>query len=420
MVLPTRRGAAVAEKNQVRNTVPNSAVIGQTTAMIRMSGGRRITSAATIAAQTKPRIRKAMETASSQSGTGGVLFCRRKRVHPFGNAETAQPFPRQWNRKAPRRLKGAGLFAAVARQDPVPAMARASAEYRRALAENNTSTRNKPARKPPGKVGKGRISAHEVEEVEDRSSPRTPIIYEIVRRLGEEEMARPAVSLWWSGIAAGISISFSLLAEALLQMHLPDAPWRPLVVSFGYSVGFLMVVLSRQQLFTENTITVVLPVVATPTRDSILTMTRMWAIVFLANMAGTLFAALFCTYAPVLSPDVLATMRDISLQAMNHDWPSMFFRAIGAGFLVAAMVWLLPSATSSQFQVITLMTWLIALGGFAHIVAGSVEAFVLVASGDLGLLPMIVNFTIPVLLGNVVGGTALFALLSYAQVMKEI
>jgi formate-nitrite transporter family protein len=290
----------------------------------------------------------------------------------------------------------------------------------RTLSESTTQTRKKPVRQRSAKIGTQRISAHEVEEVEDRSSPRTPVIYEIVRRLGEEEMARPAISLWWSGIAAGISISFSTLAQALLQMHLPDEPWRPLIVSLGYSVGFVMVVLSRQQLFTENTITVVLPVVAKPTRARIVTMLRMWGIVFLANMAGTLFAALFCAHTPALSPEVLATMQEIGRHMMQHGWFAMFFRAIGAGFLVAAMVWLLPSAAPSQFHIVVLMTWLIALGGFTHIVAGSVEAFLLVASGDLALPAMIGHFTIPVLLGNVVGGTALFALLSYAQVMKEI
>ena len=66
-------------------------------------------------------------------------------------------------------------------------------------------------------------------------------------------MARPVISLWWSGVAAGLSISFSLLAEAVLYTHLPDQPWRPLVRNLGYSVGFIIVVLSRQQLFTENT-----------------------------------------------------------------------------------------------------------------------------------------------------------------------
>ena len=75
-------------------------------------------------------------------------------------------------------------------------------------------------------------------------------------------MARPVVSLWWSGLAAGLSISFSLLAQAILQLHIAETAWRPLVTSFGYTVGFVMVVLSRQQLFTENTITVILPVMA--------------------------------------------------------------------------------------------------------------------------------------------------------------
>src|SRR5690242_21526623 len=80
----------------------------------------------------------------------------------------------------------------------------------------------------------GPVSEREVEDIEERSSPRTPVIYEIVRRLGDEEMSRPLTSLWWSGIAAGLSISFSLLGQAILTWRLPNAPWQPLVASFGY------------------------------------------------------------------------------------------------------------------------------------------------------------------------------------------
>src|SRR5664279_278730 len=65
--------------------------------------------------------------------------------------------------------------------------------------------------------------------VEELSSPRTPVIYEVVRRFGDEEMQRPATSLWWSGVAAGLSMSFSLLAQTILETHLPDTPWRPLL-----------------------------------------------------------------------------------------------------------------------------------------------------------------------------------------------
>ena len=98
----------------------------------------------------------------------------------------------------------------------------------------------------------------------------------------------------------------------------------------------------------------------------------------------------------------------------------MFFRGIASGFLIAAMVWMIPSAESAKFAVVTLMTYLIAIGGFTHIVAGSLEAYMLVIAGDWAWWQMIVQFFIPVLTGNVIGGTALFAVISYAQVMEEI
>jgi formate-nitrite transporter family protein len=270
------------------------------------------------------------------------------------------------------------------------------------------------------KTREGQITAREVEDVEDRSSPRTPVIYEVVCRLGEEEMARPAFSLWWSGVAAGMSISFSLLAQAILHTHLPDTPWRPLVTDVGYTVGFIMVIMSRQQLFTENTITAVLPVIAAFNTANLTKMARMWAVVLLANFAGTLFAALFSTFTPVVSPELLSSMVDISRQILGHSWLEMFFKGIAAGFLIAALVWLIPGAGSAQFYVIVLMTYLISAGNFMHIVAGSVEAFLLLLNGELHWLAMFTGFILPVLSGNIVGGTALFTLIAYAQVVKEI
>jgi formate/nitrite transporter FocA (FNT family) len=262
--------------------------------------------------------------------------------------------------------------------------------------------------------------AREVETIEQRAALRAPVVYEIVRKEGDEEMERPAVSLWWSGVAAGLSISFSLLAQAILELHLPDAPWRILVSSLGYSVGFLMVVLGRQQLFTENTLTAVLPVMAEFNAANLGRMGRLWGIVWIANTVGTFFAAGFCMFTPVITPELLQSMLNISRPMMDNNWIDMFFKAISAGFIIAAMVWLIPSAEAAQFWVITLMTYLIAAGGFVHIVAGSVEAFLLVVNGELGIGRMVLDFMVPTLLGNIVGGTALFALISYAQVMKEI
>ena len=179
---------------------------------------------------------------------------------------------------------------------------------------------------------------------QELATPRTPVIYEVVRRLGDEEMQRPLTSLWWSGVAAGLSISFSLLAQSILKTHLPDSSWQPLVVAFGYCIGFIMAVLSRQQLFTESTITAVLPIAAEFTWSNIVRMARLWAIVLAANLAGTLFAALFCSFTPVLPADVYEGMLSISRDLLAFGWWDMVFRAIAAGFLMAAMVWLMPGA----------------------------------------------------------------------------
>ena len=277
----------------------------------------------------------------------------------------------------------------------------------------------KRATSSAAKSGKG-ISQREVRDVEEMSAPRTPVIYEVVRRLGEEELERPATSLWWSGVAAGLSISFSLLAQAVLETHLPDTPWRILVAGFGYSVGFLMVILGRQQLFTESTITVVLPVLHNLNLGTIGRVARLWAIVLAANLFGTLVAALFCTFTPVLTPELQHGMLTISRHLLELSWAKMLFCGIASGFLIAAMVWMIPSAETAKFAVITLMTYLISIGGFTHIVAGSMEAYLLVLAGDWAWWQMIVQFMVPVLIGNMIGGTVLFAVISYAQVMEEI
>ncbi|HVZ46325.1 MAG TPA: formate/nitrite transporter family protein [Ramlibacter sp.] len=260
----------------------------------------------------------------------------------------------------------------------------------------------------------------EADRVEEQTTPRTPIIYEIVRRNGNDEMERPAVSLWWSGIAAGLSLSFSLLAQALLRERLPDAPWRELVAALGYPIGFLMVVLARQQLFTENTITVVLPVMAEPTRRNFGRAARLWAIVLAANLAGTFASALFCSFTPVLPEGTREHMLAISSASMHYGPLEMGLRAVTAGYLMAALVWMMPAAGNMQFHVVAAMTYVIGAGGFAHIVAGSAEAFLLLFAGRLGVGELLSGFALPALAGNIVGGTALFAMISYAQVMKEM
>src|SRR3954471_20221890 len=105
------------------------------------------------------------------------------------------------------------------------------------------------------------------QEAQERSSPSGKVVYHAVLKEGEDELERPSSALFWSGLAAGLSMGFSLVAEAALHSRLPEAPWRPLVAKFGYSIGFLLVILGRQQLFTENTLTPILPLLKRKTFD---------------------------------------------------------------------------------------------------------------------------------------------------------
>lgn len=265
-----------------------------------------------------------------------------------------------------------------------------------------------------------RLSRAELDEVEDRLRLRAAVVYEIIREEGEEELNRDTSSLWWSGLAAGLSIGFSVVAEGLLRTYLPDADWRPLVDNLGYSVGFLIVILAREQLFTENTLTVVLPVIASPSVKSVYKGLRLWVIVFLANMAGALLFAWGLSSHAFFPAEAQTAFTEISEHLMQLTPMETFLRGIVAGWLIATLVWLLPSAESAAFFVIVLLTYLIALADLAHVIAGSVEAFLLAFEGSIGWNTAILDFLLPALAGNIIGGSALFALISYAQVKEEL
>src|SRR5579883_1277780 len=94
------------------------------------------------------------------------------------------------------------------------------------------------------------LSPDEQREAEQRTSVRAKVVHESIRRDGQTELERSAAALAWSALAAGLAMGFSLLAEGVLRHHLPDAAWRPLISKLGYSLGFVIVIVGKQQLFT--------------------------------------------------------------------------------------------------------------------------------------------------------------------------
>jgi formate/nitrite transporter FocA (FNT family) len=257
----------------------------------------------------------------------------------------------------------------------------------------------------------------EKKQVEERLAIGPHVVYETIRREGEEELQRTASSLAWSGLAAGLSMGFSFIAEGLLTSHLPDQPWRPLITRLGYSVGFLIVVLGRQQLFTENTLTVVLPLLIRKDLSTLFRMLRLWVVVLAANLVGTFLFALCIGKIPIFDAHIQHTLHEIGAAHLGASFGIVLMRAVFAGWLLALMVWLLPGAESARVSIIIIITYLIGISSFNHIIAGSTTIFYLIATHSASWGQYVTQFFIPTLLGNVIGGVSLVAALGHAQVV---
>ena len=261
-----------------------------------------------------------------------------------------------------------------------------------------------------------KLTGKKIELDEDRLPSRAMAIHEHIRQDGEKEMERDAMALLWSAIAAGLSMGASLLAKGIFHVQLEGVPGGFLLEN----LGFIIVIMARQQLFTENTVTAVLPVMQNPTLGNFGLLMRLWSVVLLGNIIGTGVAAWAFEHMPIFDEETRDAFVKIGMDVMKNTPVEMFSNAIISGWLIATMVWMFPAAGAAKIVVIILMTWLIALGDTTHIVVGSVEILYLVFNGTLHWSDFFWPFALPTLAGNICGGTFIFALMSHAQIRNDM
>ncbi|MDT7934830.1 MAG: formate/nitrite transporter family protein [Sphingomonadaceae bacterium] len=256
------------------------------------------------------------------------------------------------------------------------------------------------------------------DEAKARANAPTParVVHATIARAGEHELQRPAQSLLWSGVAAG----FAIMASVSLSGSLYARGAGELVIALGYPVGFLIAVMGRLQLFTEQTVVAIIPLARTPSVATAVRVARLWALVLTGNLLGTCAAAALVVLGQVQPPDVLRGMLAVSAKLQDGTAGELFAHAIPAGFTMAAIAWVISAERGHSFWVIAAFTYAISASGWAHVVAGSAEAFLLLWSGTESVGWFVGHFFLPVLAGNVVGGTGLFALLAHAQVADEL
>jgi formate/nitrite transporter FocA (FNT family) len=260
----------------------------------------------------------------------------------------------------------------------------------------------------------------EREQAAEHSTPRALVIHEIVREEGEAAMERTFAALMWSALAAGLSMGFSFLVQSILESELPDTSWRSLIASFGYTIGFVFVILGRQQLFTESTLTAVLPVLTRRDLKTLGKTFRLWGIVLFFNLVGTVIFAGLLQIPGVFSPDVIESLMKVSKVPLSGEFGVTVVRAMFAGWLIALMVWLLPSARSARLLTILLVTYTVAVSKLSHVIAGSVESAYAVMTGAASVSDYFLVFLVPTFIGNVIGGVSLVAILNHGAIAPEI
>jgi formate/nitrite transporter FocA (FNT family) len=116
----------------------------------------------------------------------------------------------------------------------------------------------------------------------------------------------------------------------------------------------------------------------------------------------------------------MGALAGIGQEAVARPFWPVLLSAIFAGWLIALMVWLLPSSSNIRLLVIVFLSYVVALGKFSHIIAGSADAAFTVIMGHASFLQYLVNFFVPTLIGNTIGGALLVALLNHAPVAPEL
>ena len=264
------------------------------------------------------------------------------------------------------------------------------------------------------------LSQKERQILKENAPMQSQMVFKIIREEGEAELNRKFSALAFSALAAGIFVSFSFFFRAVLHLHMGDSNFEPIVSSFGYTVGFVIVILGRMQLFTENPIVTIIPLLSNFTAKEFFKVVRLWGIVFFFNIVGTTIAALFFSHDFAVSVEISNALHDVAINVMKLPASDNLIRGIPAGIIIAALVWVAPQTKNFRLATIIFFVYFIALGEFAHVVVGSCEMAFEVIDGEADFFDYFFRFLIPTFIGNVLGGAGIFTLLIYHQVRNEL
>ena len=244
--------------------------------------------------------------------------------------------------------------------------------------------------------------------------PTAADIYQQVARNAEAELKRSTLSLAISGFAGGIFMGLSGLGTALVVGFFGVSPRTHFVASMFYPIGFIVVIIGRAQLFTENTLYPVALVLSE--KRELLNTLRLWCTVLPANVFGALAFAFLAARTSALPLETRHALVYLGMTAVSVTPATIFWSGVTAGWIIATAAWLVSGSHSITGSVIILwiLTYLVGLGNFAHCIATSGEILSAVVTHQLASSSYLHWLWIAVA-GNVCGGVFMVTLLEYGQ-----
>jgi formate/nitrite transporter FocA (FNT family) len=244
--------------------------------------------------------------------------------------------------------------------------------------------------------------------------PSAEDIYRQVANNARQELKRSNTSLAISGFGGGAFMGLSALGTAIGVALLGTSPAAHLLACMLYPVGFIVVIIGRAQLFTENTLYPVALVLAE--KRELWNTVRLWSIVLPANVAGALGFSLLAACTPALEPRFVDALTTLGLQGLAHPAATIFWSGVIGGWIIALAAWLVSGSHSitGSVMVIWMLTYIVGLGNFAHCIASSCEILVAVLTHHASWAAY-GEWLAPAVAGNICGGVGLVTILEYGQ-----
>ncbi len=284
---------------------------------------------------------------------------------------------------------------------------------------------NQPAKQQPSDeaVESSELNTIDASESQkDLARPSAEEIYKQVATNARQELRRSTLALFLSGVGGGVFMGLSALGTAVALFLLTNAATPAHTTEFFsrmfYPLGFIVVILGRSQLFTENTLYPVALVLAE--RKHLWNTMRLWATVLPANVLGAFAFAALATLTNALAPGIVQALAQLGLDATHHSTSTIFWSGVMGGWIIATAAWLVSGSHSitGSVMVIWLLTFVVGLGNFAHCIAASGEVFAAVLTHQLPWSAYPAWF-LPAVLGNISGGVLMVTILEYGQVIAD-